>query len=131
MLVLVNQARAAGHNCDSQGNFGPTGPLTMHPALRCAARKHDLDMDAQGYFDHTSPQGVTPWDRMQSAGYSFSTAGENIATGYPSPQDVVDGWLESDGHCANIMNPDFEEIGVGYYPGGDYGHLWTQNFGAQ
>jgi uncharacterized protein YkwD len=132
VLALVNQNRAMGANCGSQGNFGPTGPLTMDPALRCAARKHSLDMHVRDFFDHTNPDGQAPWDRMDLAGYgAYSTAGENIAAGSPDAAGTMNQWMNSDGHCSNIMNPDYDHIGVGYYPGGQYGHLWTQVFGAK
>ena len=131
VLVLTNQRRAMGANCDSEGVFGPAPPLTMHPALRCAARKHSKDMVDRDFFAHINPDNETPWERMSFAGYDWAWAGENIAAGQNSPAAVVAGWMDSDGHCANIMNPNFEELGVGYYPGGDYGHYWTQNFGTQ
>ncbi len=131
ILDLVNQRRAEGANCGSEGSFGAAGPLTMHPALRCAARKHSKDMNDRSFFDHTNPSGESPWDRMGEAGYTYSAAGENIAGGSPDAAGTMQQWMESDGHCANIMNPDFEEIGVGYYPGGQWGTLWTQAFGAQ
>lgn len=132
VLALVNQARAQGANCGSEGMFGPAGPLTMEPALRCAARKHSADMDARDFFDHINPDGQTPWDRMDLAGYgSYSNAGENIAAGSPDAAGTMMQWMQSDGHCSNIMNPDFQQIGVGYHPGGQYGHLWTQVFGAK
>ena len=83
------------------------------------------------FFSHVNPDGDLPWDRMEFAGYNWSAAGENIAGGQNSPAAVVNAWMNSDGHCANIMNPNFEDIGVGYYPGGDYGHYWTQVFGRQ
>lgn len=131
VLELVNQHRANGANCGSEGSFGPAPALTMNPALRCAARKHSKDMNDRMFFDHVNPSGESPWDRMQQAGYSYSAAGENIAGGSPDAAGTMNQWMESDGHCANIMNPSFEEIGVGYYPGGQWGHLWTQAFGAQ
>jgi uncharacterized protein YkwD len=131
ILVIVNQVRAQGANCGSEGNFGAAGPLSMHPALRCAARKHSKDMNDRNFFDHVNPDGDLPWDRMEMAGYQYSTAGENIAGGNAGAQATMNQWMNSDGHCANIMNPDFEDIGVGYYPGGQWGHLWTQVFGAQ
>ena len=69
---------------------------------------------------------------MINAGYDFFAAGENIAGGYYTPADVMDGWMQSDGHCANIMSTSFTEIGLGYHPGGgDYTRLWTQVFGRQ
>jgi len=131
VLVLVNEARAAGANCGSQGSFGSAPPLTMNIALRCAARKHSKDMNDRSFFDHTNPSGESPWDRMGQAGYNYTAAGENIAGGSPDAAGTMNQWMNSDGHCSNIMNPDFEEIGVGYYPGGQWGHLWTQAFGAQ
>ncbi|MEM6291060.1 MAG: CAP domain-containing protein [Myxococcota bacterium] len=129
ILEIVNQVRAQGANCGSAGSFGPAGPMTMDPALRCAARVHSLDMVDRNFFDHTNPSGESPFDRMGFAGYSYSTAGENIAAGNGTAAATMDQWMNSDGHCSNIMNPDFTEIGVGYYPGGQYGHMWTQVFG--
>ena len=69
---------------------------------------------------------------MERAGYSFQAAGENIAAGQTTPQEVVDGWMQSPGHCSNIMSPSFTEIGVGYVlaPQGQLPHYWTQTFGA-
>jgi uncharacterized protein YkwD len=126
VLNLVNDARSRGHNCDSEGNFGPTTALTMAPGLRCAARVHSMDMSARGYFDHTNPDGEKPWDRFDHAGYDWSSAGENIAAGSGTAARVMEGWLDSDGHCANLMSPDFTEIGVGYFP--TDGPYWTQTF---
>jgi uncharacterized protein YkwD len=129
ILEIVNEVRASGANCGSAGNFGPAGPLTMQPALRCSARVHSKDMNDRSFFDHTNPSGESPWDRMEQAGYNFSNAGENIAGGNSTAAATMQQWMDSDGHCGNIMNPNFTEIGVGYYPGGQWGHLWTQNFG--
>jgi uncharacterized protein YkwD len=131
ILVIVNEKRAQGANCGSEGSFGPAPPLTMNSNLRCSARVHSKDMDDNDYFDHTNLQGESPFDRMQQAGYSYSYAGENIAGGNSTAAATMDQWMNSDGHCSNIMNPNFEHIGVGYHPGGPYGTLWTQNFGAQ
>lgn len=126
VLRLVNQRRATGADCGSNGTFSPAAALTMNPALRCAARIHSTDMGTRQFFDHTNPDGENPGVRLARAGYDASTWGENIAFGYGSPQAVVDGWMQSDGHCANIMRPNFTEIGVGY----GTGDLWTQVFGA-
>ncbi len=130
ILEIVNQRRAAGANCGSAGSFGPAGPLTMAPALRCAARVHSQDMVDRNFFDHTNPSGESPFQRMAEAGYNYSTAGENIAAGNSTAAATMDQWMNSDGHCGNIMNPAFTELGVGYYPGGQYGHMWTQVFGT-
>lgn len=139
VLKLTNEARAVGHDCDAEGSFGPADPLTMEPHLRCSARLHSAYMAEVGDdFAHTQRRtGSTPFDRMQDAGYQFLAAGENIAVGQSTPKEVVDGWLESDGHCSNIMSPEFTQIGIGYafgpYDAG-FGQAfdaayWTQNFG--
>lgn len=125
VLNLVNQHRAAGADCGSAGSFDPAGPLTMNDALRCAARNHSLDMAVRDYFDHYSPEGDGPGVRLDLAGYAGSSWAENIAWGYATPAAVVAGWMNSPGHCANIMRPHLTETGVGYYEG----RLWTQTFG--
>lgn len=131
VVELVNQARAQGASCGGQP-FGVTGPLVMEARLRCAARVHSLDMATRDFFDHTNPDGESPYDRMEQAGYSYQAAGENIAAGQTTPQEVVAGWMESPGHCTNIMSPDFTQIGVGYVnaPEDQFPHYWTQTFGT-
>ena len=129
VVEVVNQKRSEGANCGSEGSFGAAGPLVMHPLLQCAARMHSMDMVVRDFFSHTNPDGESPWDRIAKTGYGgYANAGENIAAGSATAAAVVDQWMNSDGHCANIMNPQFNEIGVGYYPGGQYGHYWTQVF---
>ena len=130
VLELVNERRAAGASCGSEGNFEPTGPLTMNANLRCAARNHSKDMADNDYFSHDSQDGRSPGERIEQAEYDYSTWGENIAAGSPDAAGTVDQWMNSDGHCANIMRDRYTEIGVGYAPGGGYGHVWTQVFGA-
>lgn len=131
VLILVNEARAEGANCGGQ-SFGPAGPLTMNSALRCAARVHSKDMAERNYFDHNNPDGEDPFVRMERAGYNYFTAGENIAAGQPTPETVMQGWMDSPGHCSNIMNPDFEDLGVGTFSGtgAQFSIYWTQAFGA-
>jgi hypothetical protein len=132
VLRLANEYRAMGFNCDTEGQFGAAGPLVTQPNLRCAARMHSMDMAMRMYFAHDNPDGDGPSERMDAAAYMGGTWGENIAMGQRTPQQVVDGWMESDGHCANIMRPQFTEIGVGFYQGtsGRGSFYWTQNFGA-
>jgi uncharacterized protein YkwD len=130
VLVLLNALRENTIDCGTTGVFPPAPSLAMEPHLRCAARLHSLDMHTRNFFDHVNPDGRTPSERVTQAGYSWSTTGENIAGGQSSPQVVMDGWTSSDGHCSNMMNASFEDIGIGYYPGGPYGTSWTQNFGA-
>lgn len=127
VLTIVNQRRAEGADCGSEGTFGPADPLTMNGALRCASRLHSMDLSVRGFWDHTNPEGETPWDRFELAGYSWRAAGENIARGSSTAEGVMGQWMGSDGHCSNIMNPSFTEIGVGYYAQGNY---WTQGFAA-
>lgn len=127
VLTLVNQHRAAGADCGSQGTFASTHALTMNGTLRCAARAHSMDMSVRSFFSHTNPDGDGPGARLGYAGWAGFTWGENIAWGYSSPTAVVNGWMNSDGHCANIMRSNYTQIGVGYYQG----NYWTQAFGAQ
>lgn len=138
VLALSNEAREKGHDCDSEGSFGPAAPLTMEPRLRCAARAHSAYMAEHGEFDHIQARtGSDPFDRIADTGYQFSAAGENIALGQRTPAEVVAGWLDSDGHCANIMSPDFRELGVGYALGSgapigsSEAAYWTQVFGSE
>jgi uncharacterized protein YkwD len=136
VLRLVNENRAKGWNCDTEGQKPPVGPLTMEPTLRCSARLHSKDMADQMYFAHDGLDGSNPGDRMTAAGYVGRTWGENIAKGQQTPEQVVQGWMDSDGHCSNIMNGGFNLIGVGYFAGMGTNPrfnselYWTQNFGA-
>jgi uncharacterized protein YkwD len=88
-------------------------------------------MAVNGYFDHTSPDGRSPFDRMRAAGYAGNLMGENIAAGQPTPAAVMDAWMHSPGHRANILNCQFTEIGVGVSSraGSPYRIYWTQDFG--
>ena len=97
----------------------------MDPALRCAARVHSKDMFDRGFFDHDNPDGESPWDRIARAQYDANPTGENIAAGYPDAAAVMTGWMDSPGHCNNIMAEGSNELGVGYYEGA----YWTQTFG--
>ena len=130
VLEIANQHRAQGADCGSAGTFASAPPLTMNDRLRCAARKHSADMVEGGYFAHDAPDGTGPQERIEAAEYEWSTWGENIAGGSPDAAGTMDQWMNSDGHCANIMNPAFTELGVGYVAGGEFGHTWTQVFGA-
>ncbi|MFE6041109.1 sigma-70 family RNA polymerase sigma factor [Streptomyces sp. NPDC056452] len=97
--------------------------------LATAASRHSADMVSRDYFSHTSPDGSDPGDRITAAGYRWSTYGENIAKGQSSPAAVMDSWMNSPGHRANILNCAFKEIGVGRVDSSG-GPVWTQNFGA-
>jgi uncharacterized protein YkwD len=104
--------------------------LAVDPVLTAAAQAHSADMVARAFYSHTSPEGRQPWDRAAAAGSTRRTIGENIACGQRSPAEVVDGWMNSPGHRANILKPDFTHIGVGFAGGGPQGTYWTQLFGA-
>ena len=103
-------------------------PLTQNWELSRVARYKSQDMKEKKYFSHTSPTYGSPFEMIRSFGISYRTAGENIARGYATPKAVVDGWMNSSGHRANILNSSFKEIGVGYVPDGNY---WTQMFIAK
>jgi uncharacterized protein YkwD len=132
VVVEINAVRATGADCGTEGSFAPAGPLSMDAHLRCAARYHSAWMRDTDAFSHDSAGGDLgddPWQRIDAAGYTGTATGENIAAGYSAAADVVAGWVESDGHCANLMNPSATQTGVGYARGGTYTHWWTQNFG--
>ncbi|MFJ5843010.1 CAP domain-containing protein [Streptomyces shenzhenensis] len=105
-------------------------PLAVDPLLTAAAQAHSADMVARDFYSHTSPEGSQPWDRAAAAGSRRRTIGENIACGQRSAAEVVEGWMNSPGHRANILKPDFTHIGVGFVGGGRTGTYWTQLFGG-
>jgi len=121
VVQLVNQKRAqAGLK-----------PLAHNWELSRVARFKSTDMRDRGYFSHTSPTYGSPFTMIKSFGISYRAAGENIAMGQSTPQAVVDAWMKSPGHRANIMSTQFTEIGVGYAFGGSGRHYWTQMFIAR
>ncbi|MFB4169096.1 CAP domain-containing protein [Virgibacillus sp. JSM 102003] len=115
VIKLTNQERS------NQG----LSPLKAHKKLSNVARNKAQDMQSNGYFSHTSPTYGSPFDMMKNAGVSYQSAGENIARGQKSPQQVVDAWMNSQGHRENILNENFTHIGVGYTESGNY---WSQMF---
>ncbi|MFG3247353.1 CAP domain-containing protein [Streptomyces sp. NPDC048187] len=117
VLKLVNDERAKV-GCS---------PVAANSALRELAEDFSQDMATQGFFDHTDPSGATPWDRAAAAGIT-GLGGENIARGQADAQAVMDAWMASPGHRANILNCDFKTLGVGVHFGSG-GPWWTQDFG--
>ncbi|MFD9605490.1 CAP domain-containing protein [Streptomyces sp. NPDC059970] len=117
VLTLVNQERAKV-GCS---------PVTASAPLASLAQDFSDDMAARGFFDHTDPDGRTPWDRASKAGVQ-GLGGENIARGQADAQAVMDSWMSSDGHRANILNCDYKTLGVGVHFGAG-GPWWTQDFG--
>jgi len=132
-LRLINAHRAAGAQCGSRGTFGPTTPLAWNNALTQAALVHAEDMLTRERFSHTGSDGSTAGDRATAAGYPWSALGENIAAGYPTVAVVVAAWMDSPGHCANLMQPAFREIGMVCLSGSastKYWTYWSQSLGA-
>ncbi|GAA2767292.1 CAP domain-containing protein [Streptomyces paradoxus] len=117
VLSLVNEERAKV-GCS---------PVAANSALAGLAQNYSEAMAARGFFDHTDPDGRTPWDRAEKAGIS-NLGGENIARGQADAAAVMDAWMNSPGHRANILNCDFKTLGVGVEFGSG-GPWWTQNFG--
>lgn len=126
VLALTNQFRAQNQ----------LAPLTLNVELNAAALGHSRDMALRDYFSHTGLNGSTLSDRARAVGYAARSLGENIAAGQTTPATVVQGWINSPGHRANLLNPSFTELGVGYYhltndTGSiNYNHYWTQLFGS-
>ncbi|MEU9965872.1 CAP domain-containing protein [Streptomyces malaysiensis] len=120
VIALTNAERAAAR----------LAPLAPDPRLAAAAQAHSDDMVARDFYSHTGPEGHQPWDRARAAGATHRGIGENIACGQRSPAEVVRGWMDSPGHRANILKPDFTHIGVGHATGSRAGTYWTQVFGA-
>ena len=97
-------------------------PLNTNENLTRVARAKSEDMRDKGYFSHTSPTYGSPFEMMRTFGIRYSSAGENIARGYKSPRAVVDAWMNSSSHRANILGTSYSEIGIGYV---ESGHYWT------
>lgn len=106
-------------------------PLQLSPQLSQAAQRHAEDMARNGFCGHTGSDGSSVSERVTAVGYSFSCVGENCAAGQSNPEEVVQGWMKSPGHCRNILNPDYTEIGFGYVsdPSSSHHYYWVQVFG--
>ncbi len=98
-----------------------------------AAERHSQDMATYNFFSHIGSDGLELKDRVDATGYAWSTIGENIAAGQRTVTEVMDGWLRSEGHCKNIMNDQFEQLGVSRVDNeaADFQRYWTQVFGTQ
>ena len=128
MLKAVNAARAVARKCGTV-SYPARGPLKANAKLDLAAQKHTTDMMTNNYFSHTGKDGSQPWVRFSREGYNWSAAGENIAAGNSTVTATMTQWLNSPGHCANIMGANFTEIGIGFDKGaGTYKYYWTQAF---
>lgn len=132
LLQRINAARGQSRQCGSQ-TFAAAAPLSWSMELGSAAEAHSRAMANDNFFAHQGRDGLTPGDRAELAGYSGGRVGENIAAALDSADKVVEGWLASPGHCANIMNPQFDALGAAYGsdPQSDAGIYWTALFGGQ
>jgi uncharacterized protein YkwD len=131
-LARMNALRAAGANCRTGGNFGPAPALTWNALLTQSAQSHSQDMVAHNYFSHTGSDGSTLSTRVDATGYLWLSLGENIAAGFPTLDAVMTGWMASDDHCANLMNPALQEVGLVCVPGTastTYSTYWTMDLG--
>ena len=118
VLELTNKQRAE-HGLDA---------LIWNQDLAAAAEEHCIDMAERDYFDHKTPEGLSPFDRMKKLGITYIYAAENIAAGQPDPQSVVNAWMNSPNHRKNILNKNLKEVGIAYSRGGAYGIYWAQEF---
>lgn len=132
LLEQVNTARGQARQCGEQ-RFAAAPPLAWNEALGEAALGHSRAMANGNFFSHLDQDGLTPGDRAELAGYEGGTVGENIAAGQDASERVLQGWLASPGHCANLMNPAFSELGAAYAsdPKSDAGIYWTALFGGR
>ncbi len=122
VLELVNEIRVENGRA----------ALALDIRLAASAQGHSEDMTANNFMAHTGSDGTNPGQRMTAAGYPWSGWSENVAAGQPTPEAVVNAWMNSDGHRANILRESSEHVGIGYdYESGtNYGHYWTMNFGS-
>lgn len=111
-------------------------PLRLNAKLNAAAQSHSVDMALNDFFSHTGSDSSTAFNRINGAGYNYNIAAENIAAGYASANSVVQAWMNSPGHRANILYPELQEIGIGFYflpndsGSSNHRYYWTQDFGT-
>lgn len=131
LLRQINAARAQARQCGGQA-FAAAAPLAWNGELGSAAEAHSRAMANGNFFAHQDRDGRTPGDRAELAGYPGGRVGENIAAALDTPGKVVEGWLASPGHCANLMNPQYQDLGAAYAsdPQSDAGIYWTALFGG-
>ena len=130
MMVLFNEVRANGQQCGNQF-FSATGPLQVDNTLTGVAAGHSADMALNNFFSHTGSDGLSAANRIDNSGYDWSAIGENIAAGQRTIESAVAGWIQSPGHCANIMSGNFTEFGAACVQdaNADFGVYWTAVYG--
>ncbi len=129
MLDQINLARSSARQCGTE-LFPAAPPLAWNCTLARVALDHSRDMGDRNFFSHTGSDGLSPSQRLTNAGYLWRATGENIAAGPDTVREVMEGWLSSPGHCANIMKSVYTEVGVARYRNdrSDYRIYWTQEF---
>jgi uncharacterized protein YkwD len=130
-LQLINNVRARGTRCGDR-LFAPAPPVRLSSTLTGVASGHAVDMAEHEYFEHEDLAGQSPAERVRAVGYREKLVGENIAYGPESVDEVVQGWLDSPGHCENVMDARFAEMGIAYAAGegARRGPYWVQVFAA-
>ncbi|TMU24988.1 CAP domain-containing protein [Halomonas sp. ATBC28] len=130
MLSQINEARSQARQCGDQ-QFEAVESLAWSCKLEAAAKSHSQDMAENDYFSHTDPEGAGIEQRVGNQDYVWQAVGENIAAGLISVSAVVEGWLDSPGHCRNIMNDAFTEMGMAKAEDSEsrYSTYWTQTLG--
>lgn len=131
LLTEINQVRAQARYCGD--NYYPAAPALKWSAhLQQAAKAHSQDMAAHNFFEHVGSDGLHSKDRVQNTGAPYSYVGENIFAGKSNPKDAIKGWVKSAGHCANLMNPNYQYVAMAHArnASSQYKDYWTQVFAA-
>lgn len=130
LLDAHNEARAVSRSCGGT-NYPAAPALSWNCQLATAATKHSQDMASNNFMSHTGSNGSQPGDRISAEGYQYSTWAENVAAGYTTIDQVMNGWLQSSGHCSNIMSTSVTEMGADLVTNSssDYTYYWTGVFG--
>jgi uncharacterized protein YkwD len=131
VLELTNTARASARHCGGEA-FAAAPPLALNGTLASVALAYARELAAFGYLDHTGRDGSSPAERITRGGYRWREAGENLASGMTTPEQLVAGWLQSPPHCANLMSPAYREAGVAFAdnPHSPAGIYWAMEFGT-
>lgn len=125
-MVEMNRYRAAGANCGTRGDFDPQPPLTWNQKLALAAQAHSDDQFEMNRMTHTGSDNSSLGDRIKRAGYEYTAASENVASGFfGSVEGLAEAWMNSDGHCANMMDGRFTEMGIAATRVDTGGGFWT------
>ena len=134
-IVLSNTAQTVLDLTNAERQKAGCAPLTANAQLLRAAQNHSNDMAYMDFVGHVSSYGATLGDRLRAVWYIYSVAGENVAAGQRTPEEVVQAWMQSPSHRDNILDCGFTEIGIGYkylhseWGEANYHYYWTQNFG--